>query len=106
MDIYIGRELFEICVLGIIENKDCTGYEISKVLEPYTKVLQSRIYSVVKRLESKKMITVIKTNSEDLPKNYYHITDLGLKKVKEFKDKWKELFTVYEIIENCDNQNK
>ena len=58
MDIQLKRGFLEICVLAAIKNEDSYGYKIIKDLKPYIELSESTLYTILKRLESAKMLTV------------------------------------------------
>ena len=98
MDIQLKRGFLEICVLAAIKNEDSYGYKIIKDLKPYIELSESTLYTILKRLESAKMLTVQTAEHDGRLRKYYHITDAGLQRIEEFKAEWKELISVYQFI--------
>ena len=98
MDIQLKRGLLDVCVLTAIKNEDSYGYKIIKDLKPYIELSESTLYTILKRLEEGNMLTVYATKYEGRIRKYYHITDEGLKRIKEFKKDWKELWRIYQFI--------
>ena len=58
MDIQLKRGLLDVCVLAAIKNEDSYGYKIIKDMEPYMKMSESTLYTILKRLELAGMLTV------------------------------------------------
>ena len=98
MDAQLRRGLLDVCVLSAIKNEDSYGYKIIKDLKPVLELSESTLYTILKRLEEAKMLIVRSTEFEGRLRKYYHITPLGLARLNEFKEEWKELMNVYEFI--------
>ena len=105
MDIQLKRGFLEICVLAAIKNEDSYGYKIIKDLKPYIELSESTLYTILKRLESAKMLTVQTAEHDGRLRKYYHITEAGLQRIEEFKAEWKELISVYQnVIKEDDHE--
>jgi len=98
MDIQMKRGLLDICVLAAIKDKDSYGYQIIKDIKPYIDISESTLYPILRRLESAEHLTVRSEEYNGRPRKYYHITDLGLTRIKEFKEEWREILSVYQFI--------
>ncbi len=98
MDIQLKRGLLDVCVLASIKNEDSYGYKIIKDVKPYMELSESTLYTILKRLESVKMLTVRTAEHDGRLRKYYSITDLGLKRIEDFKDDWKEITSLYNYV--------
>ncbi len=98
MDIQLKRGLLDVCVLAAIKNDDSYGYKIIKDLKPYIELSESTLYTILKRLETAKMLTVRSVEHEGRLRKYYHITAAGARRIEEFKDEWKEVISVYQFV--------
>lgn len=98
MDAQLRRGLLDVCVLTAIKNEDSYGYKIIKDLKPVVELSESTLYTILKRLEEAKMLTVRTTEFEGRLRKYYHITNLGYQRIEDFKQEWKELMKVYTFI--------
>ncbi len=98
MDIQLKRGLLDACVLAAIKDEDSYGYKIIKDMKPYMELSESTLYTILKRLESAKMLTVRTAEHEGRLRKYYHIEQPGLQRLEEFKDDWKEIMAVYRFI--------
>ena len=98
MDIQLKRGLLDVCVLAAIKNEDSYGYQIIKIMKPYLELSESTLYTILKRLEAADMLTVRSMEHEGRLRKYYHITDKGLSRIKEFRDDWREIISIYEFI--------
>ncbi len=98
MDIQLKRGLLDICVLRAIKNEDSYGYKIIKDMKPYIEMSESTLYTILKRLELSKMLTVRTSEHDGRLRKYYHITKLGLDRIEEFKNEWREVMTIYQFV--------
>ena len=102
MDIQLKRGLLDVCVLTAIKNKDSYGYKIIKDMQPYLELSDSTLYTILKRLELAKMLTVNTVLHDGRARKYYHITKAGLKRIEEFKKEWQEVMSIYRFINKED----
>ena len=98
MDAQLKRGVLDVCVLKAIKNEDSYGYKIIKDVKPFLDLSESTLYTILKRLEEGKMLEVWTKEHEGRLRKYYHITDIGLKRIDDFKEEWKELMTIYSYI--------
>ena len=106
MDIQLKRGLLDVCVLAAIKDEDSYGYKIIKDMKPYLEMSESTLYTILKRLESAKMLTVRTAEHDGRLRKYYHIENSGLKRIEEFKDDWMEIMAVYRFITKEDDHNE
>ena len=106
MDVQLKRGLLDVCVLAAIKNEDSYGYKIIKDMNPYIALSESTLYTILKRLETAKMLTVRTAEHGGRLRKYYHITDAGRKRIEDFKDEWKEILTIYRFVTREDNENE
>ncbi|MBQ3792341.1 MAG: PadR family transcriptional regulator, partial [Clostridia bacterium] len=59
---------------------------------------ESTLYTILKRLEAGKMLTVRSAEHDGRLRKYYRITAEGLRRIEEFKEEWKEISTVYQFV--------
>ena len=98
MDIQLKRGLLDVCVLSAIKNEDSYGYKIIKDVSPYIVLSESTLYTILKRLEVAKMLTVKTVEHDGRLRKYYHITKTGLRRIEDFKTEWKEVMSIYRFI--------
>ena len=98
MDAQLKRGLLDICVLSAIKDEESYGYKIIKDLKPYVVLSESTLYTILKRLETAKMLTVRTAEHDGRLRKYYRITPIGTMRIKEFKDEWKEVMMIYQFV--------
>ena len=103
MDVQLKRGLLDVCVLAAIKSEDSYGYKIIKDMKPYIELSESTLYTILKRLETAKMLTVHTVEHGGRLRKYYHITGEGLKRIEDFKAEWKEILSIYSFVTKEDN---
>ena len=98
MDIQLKRGLLDVCVLAAIKNEDSYGYQIIKDMKPYLELSESTLYTILKRLEAARMLTVRSAEHGGRLRKYYHITPAGLRRIEEFREEWKEIVSIYQFV--------
>lgn len=98
MDIQLKRGMLDACVLAAIKNEDSYGYKIIKDLKPYVALSESTLYTILKRLEAARMLTVRTAEHDGRLRKYYHITEAGLRRIEEFKEEFKEVISIYQFV--------
>lgn len=99
MDAQLKRGVLDVCVLTAIKKEDSYGYKIIKDLNPVITLSESTLYTILKRLEDGKLITVRSEEHDGRLRRYYHITEKGIKRIEDFMNEWKELMEIYSFIE-------
>ena len=103
MDIQMKRGLLDVCVLAAIKDEDSYGYKIIKDMKPYLELSESTLYTILKRLEAARMLTVHSAEHGGRLRKYYHITPDGLKRIEDFKEEWKEIMMIYRFVTKEDD---
>jgi PadR family transcriptional regulator PadR len=105
MDIQLKRGLLDVCVLATIKSEDSYGYQMIKGMKPYLDMSESTLYTILKRLESAHLLTVRTAEHGGRLRKYYHITDLGLSRIEEFKNEWQEIVSIYQFVTKGDERD-
>ena len=103
MDIQLKRGLLDVCVLAAIKDEESYGYKIIKDLKPYVELSESTLYTILKRLETAKMLTVRTAEHGGRLRKYYRITPEGLRRICEFREDWKEMLSIYRFVTREDD---
>ena len=104
MDIQLKRGLLDVCVLAAIKNEASYGYKIIKDMQPYIKMSESTLYTILKRLETANMLTVRTAEHNGRLRKYYHITETGLGRIDDFKNEWREVMSIYQFVTKEDEE--
>ena len=98
MDIQLKRGLLDVCVLAAIQDQDSYGYQIIKDMKPFVEISESTLYPILRRLEGADMLTVWSAEHNGRLRKYYRITQLGRKRIQDFKDEWQEMVAIYQFV--------
>ena len=98
MDAQLKRGVLDVCVLAAIKDEPSYGYKIIKDVSPYVELSESTLYTILKRLEESKMLTVKTVEHNGRLRKYYYITNEGYKRIEEFKEDLKEMMNIYSFI--------
>ena len=106
MDIQLKRGILDVCVLAAIKDEDSYGYKIIKDMKPYIEMSESTLYTILKRLELSKMLTVRTSEHNGRLRKYYRITKAGLARIEDFKNEWREVMSIYQFVTKEDAENE
>ena len=105
MDGQLKRGLLDVCVLAAIKNEESYGYRIIKDMKPYMPLSESTLYTVLKRLETGRMLTVRTAEHGGRLRKYYRITDAGRRRIDEFREDWREIVSIYRFVTREEEQH-
>jgi PadR family transcriptional regulator PadR len=105
MDVQLKRGLLDVCVLAAIQDGESYGYKIIKDMKPYLTLSESTLYTILKRLETARMLTVRTAEHGGRLRKYYRITDEGRERIEEFKRDWQEILSIYRFVTKEDDGN-
>ena len=98
MDIQLKRGLLDVCVLAAIQDEESYGYKIIKDMKPYISLSESTLYTILKRLEAAKMLTVRTAEHGGRLRKYYQITPAGVQRIADFRAEWEEILAIYRFV--------
>lgn len=81
----------EGCVLEIISRHETYGYEITRRLNDlgFTEVVEGTVYTILVRLEKKKLVDIVKKPSDmGPPRKFYTLNEAGREELQSFWRKW------------------
>lgn len=104
MDTQLKRGLLDVCVLASIKDEDTYGYKIIKDIAPYIEMSESTLYTILKRLEASKLLTVRSAEHNGRLRKYYRITESGLGRLEDFKNEWREVMQIYQFVTERGNE--
>lgn len=101
MNIQLKKGILELCVLVVLDKKDCYGYELVNEISQNIEISDGTIYPILRRLNGEGYFTTyLQESQEGPPRKYYKLTDLGKTTKEELINEWKELVKgVNNIIE-------
>ena len=93
-----------MCVLAALKDEESYGYKIIKDMKPYIELSESTLYTILKRLETANMLIVRTAEHGGRLRKYYRITDIGLKRIEEFREDWQEILAIYRFVTKGDEE--
>lgn len=89
MNIQFKKGVLELCVLSLLQNKDCYGYELVNQICNYIPISDGTIYPLLKRLYDEGYFsTYMMEPTDGPPRKYYKITNRGREAKEMLEDEW------------------
>lgn len=98
MDAQLKRGLLDVCVLAAIKDGESYGYKMIKDMAPYFAMSESTLYTILKRLESARLLSVRTAEHDGRLRKYYRITEAGRVRLAEFKTEWEDIMSIYRFV--------
>ena len=78
MNAQYKKGVVELCVLALLQDRDCYGYEISDALSRRIGIADGTVYPVLRKLKTDGLLTAyLEEKSGGPPRKYYSITAQG-----------------------------
>lgn len=104
MDAQMKRGFLDACVLATMASKESYGYQIIKDLPKMLEISESTLYPLLKRLETKGLITVRKAEHNGRLRKYYSLTPQGHAELAEFVADKQEVEGIFRFVEQSISQ--
>ena len=88
------KGILDGCLLAIIKEKECYGYEMAQVLSQYgfDAISEGTIYPLLLRMQREGLVTSVRKDSTAGPKRkYYSLTNEGEQALDNFLKRWTQL---------------
>lgn len=101
MNAQFKKGVLELCVLALLDRKDCYGFELVNQISYSISMSEGTVYPLLKRLRDDSLLsTYLQESTEGPPRKYYRITDSGHIRYAQMRDEWREFcHGVDDIIE-------
>ncbi|MFA4995581.1 MAG: PadR family transcriptional regulator [Patescibacteria group bacterium] len=91
MDTQLKKGVLEMCVLTVLERKDCYGYELVSDISKTIAISEGTIYPLLRRLKNEEYVdTYLQESTDGPPRKYYRLTKKGKVASEELLKEWKE----------------
>ena len=78
MNTQYKKGVLELCVLALLRQRDCYGYEISEILSQRIDIADGTVYPILRKLKADGWLTTyLQEESGGPPRKYYKLTELG-----------------------------
>lgn len=89
MNVQLKKGILELCVLVLLDKKDCYGYELVEEISKNIEISDGTIYPLLRRLSKDGYFTTyLQESSEGPPRKYYKLTELGRETKNELLAEW------------------
>ncbi|HEY8435463.1 MAG TPA: PadR family transcriptional regulator [Haloplasmataceae bacterium] len=89
MNIQFKKGVLELCVLALLNQKDCYGYELVNEISKSIVISEGTIYPLLNRLRKDGYVsTYLKESPEGPPRKYYRLTEYGGRVFERLKEEW------------------
>ena len=88
------KGILDGCLLAIIKEKECYGYEMAEELSQYgfDAISEGTIYPLLLRMQREGLVTSVRKDSTAGPKRkYYSLTNKGEQALDNFLKRWTQL---------------
>ena len=92
MNTQLKKGILELCVLAVLDKKDCYGYELVNEISKNIEISEGTIYPILRRLNQEGYFTTyLQESQEGPPRKYYRLTNLGKSIKEDLLKEWNEL---------------
>ena len=78
MNTQYKKGVLELCVLALLRQRDCYGYEISEILSRRVDIADGTVYPILRKLKADGLLTTyLQEESGGPPRTDYKLTELG-----------------------------
>ncbi|MEL6945664.1 MAG: PadR family transcriptional regulator [Bacteroidota bacterium] len=90
----VKKGVLSFIVLKVLHEREFYGYELIEEVKKYTKIeiAEGTLYPLMNRLKKEGLVeSKWVEQSSGIPRKYYHLTDDGIKNLKEMNEYWQGL---------------
>jgi PadR family transcriptional regulator PadR len=89
MNAQYKKGVLELCVLSLLADRDCYGYDVSEILSKHIDISDGTVYPILRKLRGEGLVTIyLSEDSGGPPRKYYSLTELGKKEFTQERDDW------------------
>ena len=89
MNTQLKKGILELCVLAVLDRKDCYGYELVNEISKNIEISDGTIYPILRRLNQEGYFTTyLQESQEGPPRKYYKLTELGKSTKEKLLGEW------------------
>lgn len=89
MNVQYKKGVLELCILALLHDGDCYGYDVSEYLSQHVDISDGTVYPILRKLKSDGLVTTyLSEDSGGPPRKYYSITQLGRDEYIRNRDEW------------------
>lgn len=85
----VGSALLDACVLAVLSTEETYGYVLTQKVKTVMEISESTLYPVLRRLQKEEALVTYDQPYQGRNRRYYMITELGKKKLEDYRSEWK-----------------
>ena len=106
MNAQYKKGVLELCVLSLLLERDCYGYDVSEILSKHIDISDGTVYPILRKLRNDGLVTTyLSEDSGGPPRKYYSLTKLGKEEFAKAKDEWLDFAGTVEKLLKGDLRN-
>ncbi len=100
MNAQFKKGALELCVLAVLTEGDCYGYDLVTQISQHISITEGTIYPLLRRLKDDGQVeTYLQESTSGPPRKYYRITEHGREVLADATAEWNEFVQgVYSIL--------
>lgn len=107
MNTQYKKGVLELCVMSILKQRDCYGYEISEYLSKHIDIADGTVYPILRKLKSDGLVTTyLSEESGGPPRKYYSLTSLGFETYEADKNEYLNFAKIVETLLEDEDYDK
>lgn len=100
MNAQFKKGALELCVLAVLSEGDCYGYDLVTQISEHVSITEGTIYPLLRRLKDDGQVeTYLQESTSGPPRKYYRITEHGREVLASTTSEWNDFVQgVYSIL--------
>ena len=100
MNAQFKKGALELCVLAVLSEGDCYGYDLVTQISEHVSITEGTIYPLLRRLKDDGQVeTYLQESTSGPPRKYYRITEHGRQVLSDMTQEWNSFVQgVYSIL--------
>lgn len=93
------KGVLELCVLSLLYQRDCYGYDVSEYLSRHIEIASGTVYPILRKLKSEGAVTTyLSEESGGPPRKYYSLTEAGREAYLKNRAEWLAFARIIETM--------
>jgi PadR family transcriptional regulator PadR len=89
LNVQYKKGVLELCVMSLLHQKDCYGYDLSEVISGKIDISDGTVYPILRKMKSDGLVTTyLSEDSGGPPRKYYRLTDMGRAEYRRARGEW------------------
>ncbi len=105
MNVQFKKGVLELCVLGLVKQRDRYGYELVQWISQHIEIAEGTVYPLLRRLTQEQYFqTYLQESDEGPPRKYYKLTKKGNTYLQSLQTEWQQFIDgVHALLKGDDD---